>query len=120
MIKSFRDLQIYEDSFDLMVRIHDLVKQFPIYERKDLADQMRRASKSIPANIAEGWSKRTYEKDFKRHLDVALGSANEMEVHIETAKSLHYLEAAICDELLIRYNHLGGKIENLRKIWRTF
>lgn len=120
MIKSFRDLQIYTESYDLMITVHKGVKQFPIYEKHDLAQQIRKASKSIPANVAEGWAKRNHEKDFKRHLDICLGSCNEMEVHVEIAKDLGYWQKNFCDDLLNRYAKLGGKIANLRKNWKTF
>jgi len=89
MIKSFRDLEVYRESYQLMIIIHQKVKEFSIYEKMDLVSQMRRASKSISANIAEGWAKRNHEKEFKKHLDISIGSANEMEVHIETARDLN-------------------------------
>ena len=120
MIKSFRDLEVYRESYQLMLLVHNEVKKFPIYERNDLSSQMRRGSKSIPSNIAEGWAKRDYEKEFKKHLDIALGSANEMEVHIETARDLKYLEKDLADNLLKRYQFLGGKLRNLKKNWRSF
>lgn len=120
MIKSFRDLNIYKESYELMIIIHGEVKKFPIYKKLDLTSQIRRASKSIPANIAEGWAKRNHEKDFKRHLDIALGSANEMEVHLEIAKDLNYLNKELCLSFLERYKNLGGKIVNLRNNWKTF
>lgn len=120
MIQSFRDLEIYKESYQLMIIVHKEVIKFPVYERSDLSSQIRRASKSIPANIAEGWAKRNHEKEFKHHLDSALGSANEMEVHVETSRDLGYLRKEIADDLLKRYKQLGGKISNLRKNWKTF
>ena len=120
MIKTFRDLEVYQESYQLMLIIHQAVKKLPVYERHDLASQMRRASKSCPANIAEGWAKRRFEKEFKKQLDSAIGSANEMEVHIETARDLDYLQKDFCSSLLTRYNHLGGKLTNLQKNWKTF
>lgn len=120
MIKSFRDLEVYKEAYQLMLQVHMLVKTLPVYERNDLASQMRRASKSCPANIAEGWAKRRFEKEFKRHLDSAIGSANEMEVHIETARDLKYCSEEVCKELLSRYGYLGGKLTNLHKNWKTF
>lgn len=119
MIKSFRDLEIYNVSFELMIVVHKEVGKLPLFEKNDLTSQMRRASKSIPSNIAEGWAKREHEKEFKKHLGIALGSANEMEVHLETAKSLYYLNKDFCDPLIIRYRNLGGKIANLIKRWKT-
>jgi len=120
MIKSFRDLEVYQESYKLMIIVHQKVKEFPIYEKMDLASQMRRGSKSIPANIAEGWAKRNHEKEFKKHLDIAIGSVNEMEVHIETARDLIYLNKDFCEEILKRYNILGRKLFKLKKNWKTF
>ena len=120
MIKSFRDLEVYQESYALMLIIHKEVKKLPVYERNDLASQKRRASKSIPSNIAEGWAKRRFEKEFKKYLDSAIGSANEMEVHIEMARDLKYWEFELCNHLLDRYRKLGGKLVNLRNNWKTF
>jgi len=120
MIKSFRDLEVYQEAYHLMIAIHKAVKNLPVFERNDLASQMRRASKSCPANIAEGWAKRIFEKEFKKHLNSAIGSANEMEVHLETAKDLNYLGKDFCEELLLGYRRLGGKLTNLQRNWKTF
>lgn len=120
MIKTFRDLEVYQESYQLMLLIHQVIKTLPIFERHELASQMRRASKSCPANIAEGWAKRRFEKKFKQQLNDAIGSANEMEVHIETARDLHYLQKDLCESLLTRYQQLGGKLNNLQKNWKTF
>lgn len=120
MIKSFRDLEIYQESYSLMLIVHKVLNKLPVYERNDLNIQMRKASKSIPANIAEGWAKRNHEKDFKRHLDIALGSANEMEFHIQAARDLNYLENSFCNDIIHKYRRVGGKIVNLRNNWKTF
>lgn len=120
MIKTFRDLEVYQESYQLMLVVHQQVKFLPTYERHDLASQIRRASKSCPANIAEGWAKRRFEKEFKHHLDSAIGSANEMEVHIETARDLGYWQKELCEELLKRYSNVGGKMTNLQRNWKTF
>ncbi len=53
MIKSFLDLEVYKESFQLMIEIDELIKSFPALERFLLIDQMRRASRSIPAQLAE-------------------------------------------------------------------
>ncbi len=120
MIKTFRDLEVYTKSYNLMLNVHKAVKTLPVYERNDLVSRIRRASKSCPANIAEGWAKRRFEKEFKRHLDSAIGSTNEMEVHIETARDLDYWSKDFCKDLLLRYKNLGGKLTNLRNNWKTF
>jgi four helix bundle protein len=120
MIKTFRDLEVYKESYVLMLIVHKSVKTFPIYERNDLASQIRRASKSCPSNIAEGWAKREFEKEFKKHIGIAIGSTNEMEVHLETARDLGYLSSLYSNPLIIRYRLLGGKLTNLRKNWKTY
>ena len=119
MISSFRDLEIYQLSYSLMLKVHQEINKLPVYERQDLVSQMRRASKSIVANIAEGYAKRIHQNDFKRHLDMALGSANEMEAHIEMCRDLKYLDESVCNEMLKNYSFLGGKIVNLRIHWRN-
>ena len=120
MIKTFRDLEVYQEAYALMLIIHQGVKQFPVFERNDLASQERRCSKSCVANIAEGWAKRLYEKEFKKHLNIAIGSTNEMEVHIETARDLGYWQKNFREALLARYQKLGGKLTNLMKNWKTY
>jgi len=109
MILSFRDLEVYKESYALMLEIHRYVFKFPAYESSDLASQMRRASKSCPANIAEGWAKRRFEKEFKKY----------MEIHIEVAKDLNYWSNELCLKLLERYRNLGGKLVNLQRNWKT-
>ena len=120
MIKTFRDLEVYKEAYDLMLTIHKGIQKLPVFERNELASQMRRASKSCPANIAEGWAKRRFEKEFKHHLDASIGSANEMEVHIDTARDLHYWLEDFSNTLVTRYQHLGGKLTNLQRNWKTF
>lgn len=120
MIQSFKDLEIYKESYALAVIVNKLCAKLPLYEKNDLGSQMRRCSKSPPSNIAEGWAKRRFEKEFKVHLEHALGSCNEMEVHLSLARDLQYLDEKTCNELINRYIALGGKIVNLRNRWKTF
>ncbi len=120
MIKSFRDLLVYQEAYNLMLLVHEIVLRMPRFERNDLISQMRRCSKSIVANIAEGFAKRTFEREFKRHLNLAIGSSNEMESHLETARGLKYVEKTVIDTLLLRYKNLGGKLFSLYKNWKTY
>ena len=97
-----------------------MVQRFPEFEKFDLADQMRRASKSIPANITEGFALRESAKEFKRYLRIAMASANEMEVHIEVAKDLGYASAAECAVLIAEYRVIGKQLHRLIENWRSF
>src|SRR3989344_6228066 len=109
MIKSFRDLEVYQESYTLAIIVNKEVNKLPLFEKNDLGSQMRRGSKSPPANIAEGWAKRRFPKELQKHIDSAIGSCNEMEVHISMAKDLGYWNKGFCDELIKRYQLLGGK-----------
>jgi|SRR3989344_3006606 len=120
MIRSFKDLDVYKEAYESAIIINKNVNRLPIFEKHDLGMQLRRASKSVPANIAEGWAKRRFEKQFKVHLDSAIGSCNEMEVHISIARDLGFWGKDFCDELIKRYLFLGGKLTNLRNNWKTF
>src|SRR3989338_7962019 len=82
-IRSFKDLEVYQDGFNLAMDIFKLTQEFPREELYSLATQMRNASRSVPANIAEGWAKRHHELVFKRQLLDAIGSANEMLVWLD-------------------------------------
>ncbi len=120
MIQSFKDLEVYKEAYDLAIIVNKEANKLPIFEKNDLGSQMRRGSKSPPANIAEGWAKRRFPKEMQRHLDIAVGSCNEMEVHISLARDLGYWPSTFCDRLIQRYIHLGGKLVNLRNKWKSF
>lgn len=118
-ITTYRDLDVYQRSIKVLVAIHKLVLTFPDYERFDLCDQMRRASKSIPANIAEGYGRRRSVRDFKHYLAMALGSANEMVVHLEIARELGYAEITLCHSLAEDYIVICKMLYRLIENWRA-
>jgi len=120
MIQSFKDLEIYKESYELAIIVNNNVNKLPIFEKNDLGSQLRRCSKSPPANITEGWAKRRFEKEFKKFLDSAIGSCNEMEVHLAMARDLGYWQVDFCNGLIQKYVFLGGKIVRLRDTWKTF
>jgi four helix bundle protein len=87
--QGFEDLQCYKLALDVMVNAHQLADKLPAKERYDLAQQMRRASKSVSANIAEGYGRFHY-LDTLRFYSIARGSLNETLNHLITAKLLGY------------------------------
>ncbi len=115
----YEKLEVYQRAMSLMKTVHGVVKTFPDYERFDLVSQIRRASKSVPANIGEGYARRSQPKEFMRSLRIALGSANEMEIHLKTARELEYLDRATCNELIREYVIVGKQLRNLIKYWRS-
>ena len=105
---------------DLLVRIHELCKRLPPQEKYDLGSQMRRASKSIPANVAEGFSKRASVNEFKHYMRTAMASANEVETHLRIAEQLGYVRGNELDQLVDGYNHVGRQLNRLIATWRRF
>lgn len=120
MIKSFRDLEVYQESFQLQLEIDEEIKKFPQSERYLLSDQMRRASRGIPSLIAEGWSKRESLKEFQKFLRDAIAEANEMISHLLFAKHKRYIKEKYADELIYRYEKLAKKLTNLKNNWQNF
>jgi len=118
-ITSYRDLDVYKRLMKALVAVHKMVLSFPEYERFALADQRRRASKSVPTNIAEGYGRRRSAKDFKHFLSMALGSANEMIVHLEITCELEYSKAENCNSLIEEYTIICKMLYRLIENWRT-
>lgn len=89
-MQNYKDLRVWSKSHELTLNIYQVTKNFPKDELYSLTNQIRRASSSIPANIAEGCGKST-SNDFAKYLNISLGSANETEYFILLSKDLGYL-----------------------------
>jgi four helix bundle protein len=121
MITSFLDLDVYKESFQLSLEIEEVVKFFPDSEKFLLTDQTKRASRSIPARIAEGYARRESIRDFHKYLRECIGESNEMMNHLLLAKHKGYIKKeGYCDELIQRYNSLGKKLTNLKNNWQNY
>lgn len=121
MIKSFLDLEVYKEGFQLSIEIEDLLKTYPPSEKFLLSDQMRRASRSIPAQIAEGYARREALKDFQRYIRDCVGESNEMINHLLLSKhKKHIKKPGYADELIERYTTLGKKLTNLKNNWQNY
>ena len=121
MIKSFLDLEVYKEAFQLSLEVEELVKSFPSDERFLLTDQSKRACRGIPALIAEGYARREALKDFQKYLRECVGECNEMMNHILLAKYKNYIKKdGYADELIERYDKLGKRIYNLKNNWQNF
>jgi four helix bundle protein len=90
-MSDYKDLNVWQESIDLVEDIYQLVKFFPREETYALSDQIRRAVVSVPSNIAEG-SNRNTDKEFIQFLYIALGSACEVETQLIIALRLGYLQ----------------------------
>ena len=119
-IKNFRDLEVYNESYDASIEvIKNIVPKLPKEEKDDLCDQMRRSSKAIPRLIAEGYAKRHQNKGFQKFLDDANGESNEMTVNLCHAKDLYsdHIDIELCEDLLDVYDMTSRKLYKLRKAW---
>jgi four helix bundle protein len=105
-IVTHRDLEVYQKAFAAAMRIFELSKLFPKEETYSLTDQIRRSSRSVCTNIAEGWRKRRYEKAFASKLSDAEGEAAETQSWLEFTVHCGYLKAEDGRELYRTYDEI--------------
>ena len=110
LISSYRDLDVYQMAMEAAIRIFELTKAFPSEERYSLVDQIRRASRSVCANVAEGWRKRRYSAAFVSKLSDSEAEAAETQVWAEFALRCGYWDQPIFDDIDKRYDHIIGKL----------
>ena len=92
---------------------------FPKSEQYGLADQIRRASKSICANIAEGFAKQSYSsKEFKRYIMIAIGSSDEMRVWLRYCLDLTYIETETWQYWRDEYEEISKMLQGLYRSWK--
>jgi len=107
-IKSYKDLIAYQKAYELVLNIYKVTKDFPKIEQFGLVSQMRRASVSIPSNIAEGY-RRKNRKEYIQFLNIAYGSSGELETQISLSHDL----AMLGDN---NFKTLQGLIEEVSKL----
>ena len=108
----FRALLVWQRAMDLNVEVYRLSRRLPSAERFGLADQMRRAAVSVPANIAEGRG-RDHRADYLRFLAIARGSLMELDTHLEIAVRLEYItstQVAKATDLLSQVRRLLARL----------
>lgn len=92
LVKEAWDLEVFKRAYAMSLAIHKASKAYPKDEMFALTSQIRRASKSICANLAEGFAKQEFSKaEFKRFLFIAIGSATEMRIWIRYSLDLEYI-----------------------------
>jgi four helix bundle protein len=106
-IGGFRDLVVYQKSFELQQKIFDISKKFPKEEQYSLTDQIRRSSRSIGSNISEAWQKRRYIAHFVSKLTDADGEQAETQHWLDTALACEYIQKEIHNGLLSRCKEIG-------------
>ncbi len=122
-IRSFHDLDVYQNSYTAMLKgFKDILPKLPPEEKFDLKDQLQRSSKAIPRLIAEGHSKRHQKKGFQKYLDDAMAESNETIVSLCQTRDLYpqFVDLAICNELISSYDIISRQIYNLSIAWTKF
>ncbi|MBK9509346.1 MAG: four helix bundle protein [Cytophagaceae bacterium] len=116
-MKSYRELLIWQKSILVVTNIYKLTRDFPKEELFGITSQMRRCAISIPSNIVEGFGRKS-QGDFKRFLNISLGSIYELQTQIEISQNLEYLNTEnykylmeSCVELEKMMNSLVSKIK---------
>lgn len=114
-IEHARDLEVYKRAYAASLGVHRATLAFPKMEQYALADQLRRSSKAICANLADGFAKQTHSKpEFARFISMAIGSCSEVETWISYAFDLEYITQAQRDDWLQSYARIYGMV-NLRE-----
>jgi four helix bundle protein len=109
-IRSYRELNVYQDAFAAAMQIFELTKHFPIEEKYSMVDQVRRSSRSVCANIGEAWRKRRYQAHFVSKLSDAESEAEETRVWLEFALRCQYLGKVQFEELDHLYDNIIGRL----------
>jgi four helix bundle protein len=111
-IRTHKDLDVWKKSVRLVVDIYRLTKGFPPEERFGLTAQIRRASTSVPANIAEGWG-RGSTKEFIKHLKIARGSLTELDTHLIVSGELGFFDKVESSQFDVAIPDVGKMLNRL-------
>lgn len=120
-IKSFRDLEVYQNSYKASVIVATrLLPKLPDSEKFDLKDQLSRSTKAVPRLIAEGYAKKHQKFGFQKYIDDAMAEANETIVGLEHIKDIYKIEVELCNELIDLYDKTARQLYKLRQAWSNF
>ena len=108
-MKSFRDLEIYQMTYNLAIKVHKMTMQLPQYEMYEQGSQVRRSTKSIKDNIAEGYGRRRYKNEFIRFLVFSHASCDEAISQLTMIDEIHFESKGLI-ELISEYEILSRKI----------
>ena len=113
MLKGHRDLRVFQLAYKLAMEVFLESRAFPVEERYSLTDQIRRSSRSVASNIAEGFRKRRYPRMFISKLSDSDAEASETQVWLDFAKDCGYLPLNRYDELKAGYEEVGRMLGSI-------
>ncbi len=117
-MKTFRDLKVWNKAHELVLEIYKITKSFPNEEKFGLVAQLRRSASSIPANIVEGFKRRS-KRDYAHFLNLADASLEETKYHIILSKDLGYINNGDIDRLNCICDEVGKMLYGLQNKLNT-
>jgi four helix bundle protein len=115
-LRGFEDLDVFRRAYRVSLEVHRASLDFPRIEQWALADQLRRASKSICANLVEGFGRQSWSKlEFRRFLMMATGSADEMQVWTLYCRDLGYVDAEVAERWQGEYREIARMLQGLSR-----
>ena len=113
LIRHFRDLIVYQRAFKAAMRVFEITRAFPADEKYSLTDQVRRSSRSVCSNLAEGWRKRKYEAVFKNKITDSMQEASETQCWLEFSLACKYINQETFDEIDSEYEELIAMLNSM-------
>ena len=113
-MKDFKKLMVWQIGMEIVDKVYDIVPQLPSDEKYGMRSQMTRSAISIPGNIAEG-SAKTSEKDYKRYMEISLGSSFELETHLLVVQRRKWVEEKLIADLLVMVNREQKMLQSFIK-----
>jgi len=115
-VRGFEELEVFRRAYRVSLEVHRASLELPRIEQRALADQVRRASKSICANLAEGFGRQPVSKpEFRRFVMMALGSADEMQVWTLYCRDLGYIAAEVAARRRAEYREIARMLSALHR-----
>ena len=106
-------LMVFDKAYESSIKLHRMCHQFPAYEQMEIAHQLRRASKSICANLVEGFAKDVSDKEKRRFVNIARGSNDEVKLWLLYSKDLGYITNATFEEATSVHEEIGRMLYGL-------
>ena len=119
-ISKVNELDVYKLAFEAAMQIFEISKSFPAEEKYSLTDQIRRSSRSVCSNLAEGWRKRKYKAVFINKLSDAGQEASETQTWLEFASACSYVDPKSLQELYEKYDHIFAMLITMDRKVETF
>jgi four helix bundle protein len=114
VLRSYHELGVWQKSYAFALATYRATRGFPSHEAFGLTSQLRRAAVSVPANIAEGYCRRT-RADYLRFLSIAQGSVGELETLVSLARDLSYLPGPVAQDLARELTEVSKMLTRLRQ-----